>query len=303
MAFNLKYIAFKKPQLSYFALTLSVLGLSGCANLEAISDISTRLTSASASWNDVAIEVSSSCQREQALNSMLADCTEEKKASKGLVAANAVLRNYFAALGAAAKESNFTIQPGLDQASTSVGNIPGINRDQVSAASGLFGLLANLATGALREETLRDLIDQGAPSAKTVIKGLDDLVVSRLNRRLIAEKAQLDGKFAIWIQAQGHTVPAPLGSLCSKKSAVIFSAPTSGPSFLLAQEYCQRLSILEARTKAITKYQTSLKKSEEALSELQSSKTKLKAKALAAKLYEIGSALDADVEDVRKAFG
>jgi len=136
--------------------------LSSCSDLAAVSDISSRLVSASSSWDDVASDIAGSCQREQTLNPELRDCQTEQSASDGMVGANALLRSYFQALGDAANESNFSIQPGLDTATSSVANIPGINTDQVQAASGLFAALARIATESMRESTIREWGPLGA---------------------------------------------------------------------------------------------------------------------------------------------
>ena len=117
------------------AWALLIPALSSCTNLAAVSAISSRLTAASDSWNDVATDIAGSCQRELTLNPALGDCQIEKKASDGMVGANALLRNYFKALGDAANESNFTIQPGLDAATASVANIPGSERNAASTDS------------------------------------------------------------------------------------------------------------------------------------------------------------------------
>lgn len=281
------------------ALAICIFALPGCTDLRAVGDISLRLKAASASWNDVGNEITASCERERTINPALSDCDLENKASSGLAGANAVLANYFRALGDAANESNFTIQPGLDSTTTSVANIPGINQDQVKAASGIFSLLAHLTTEKLRENTLRDLISHGAPPTQIVVRGLDDLVVPRLTRRLDTEKFQLTAQFSRWIGAQGDRVGPDPSSFCSGSGAAQFS----GTGYLLVLEYCRRLGVIDARAKALLDYQTSLHQADQALAELQSSKTKLKSKALAQQLYKVGVDLDTKVAAVRKAFG
>lgn len=153
------------------AVALSAVLLAGCTNLGAVADISGRLTQASTVWDEVGGDFARSCERERTLNPMIVDCEAEKRASAGLAAANAVLTDYFEALGAAANESSFTVEPGLEQAAASVGSIPGVDGAQVKAVAGLFGLLARLATESVRERTLRELIGEGGPAAQTVVGG------------------------------------------------------------------------------------------------------------------------------------
>ena len=281
------------------ATAMLVCALAGCTDLTAVRSISSQLTAASSNWGDVGADIAGSCQRELAINPMLEDCKLETAASQGLLAANAVLRDYFTALTAAATETNFTVQPGLDNVTASVAAIPGVNQGQVQAVSGLVSLLARLAVEKMREDTLRELIGDGGPAAQTVVDGLGQLVVPRLKSRLEAERTQLAGYFGKAILAQHDAIGSDPEALCAGAAASKFS-PTG---FLLTQEYCKRLAVLDKRQKALEDYDASLKAASRALTELQSSKTRLKTKALAQKLYAIGSELDQSVAAIRKAFG
>lgn len=281
------------------ATSVCVIALAGCTDLTAVRDISSLLTVASSDWNDVGRDIAGSCQRELAINPGLNDCDLEMKASEGLVATNDVLRDYFKALTAAATETNFTVQPGLDKLAGSVAAIPEINKEHVTAVSGLIGVLAKLAVERMREDMLQVLIGDGGPNAQMVVVGLSQLVVPTLRSRLGNEKTQLTAFFATGVFRQGDPVGSAPEALCSGSAASKFSAT----GFLLTQEYCNRLAILNKRRKALDDYDASLTAASKALTELHSSKTELKAKALAQKLYGIGSELDEKVTAIRKAFG
>lgn len=275
---------------------LIILLLSSCSDLAAVSDVSSRLVAASSSWDDVASDIAGSCQRELTLNPELRDCQAEQSASDGMVGANALLRNYFQALGDAANDSNFVIQPGLDAATASVANIPGINTDQVQAASSLFAALAKVATEAMRESTLRELIRR-APEVRSLIRGIDAPLVARLGRRFDSEQIQLQAEFGRLILAQGDHV-TDIQGLCTGSGAANFG----GTGFLLVQEYCRRHALIEERQKALLDYQASLHDADNALAELQTSQTRLKGRALAKRLYNVASDLETKVSAVRKAF-
>lgn len=279
-------------------IILGVGVLAGCANLTAVRDISSGLTKATSDWDDVGAELAASCQRETSLNPQLTNCDEERLTAEGVAGANAVLAAYFEALTAAATETNFTIQPGLDAATKSFGAIPNINKDRVNAVSGLAGLVAQLATAAARERVLRQLIEQGAPNAKVVVEGMDEVLAVPLLGRLDSEKTQLTSIYVKQIRDQKDSVDGAPANLCKGSTAAGFS----GAGFLLAQDYCRRLAIIETREKAVESYRASLGDASKALSELQSSKTKLKAKDVALRLYKIGSDLDEKIDAVRKAF-
>jgi len=272
--------------------------VAGCADLGAVRDISSRLVASSKTWDEVSGDIAGSCQRERALNPALVDCQLEDKASEGLVAADRVLTEYFGALFAAANESNFTLKPGLDALAGSVGSIPGIDKAQVDAVSGLVGLVAKFATERMREDALRDLIGIGGPAAQTLVDGLSQLVVPRLKARLTSERAQLAGYFAQAILAQRDAIGNDVDAICGGSQASRFSAV----GFLLSQEYCRRVAIVAKRQKALEDYQASLLSASKALGELQSSSAKLKSKEVIRKLYEIGRELDDSLATVRKAF-
>ena len=226
------------------------------------------------------------------------DCDLDAKASAALVGADVVLHAYFDALLAAATETNFTVQPGLDAAAASFAAIPGVDPAPAQAITGLAGLLAGWATEAMRQRTLRDLITRGGPPAQAVIGGMRQLVAPRLRGRLDAERTNLTTYFARAILAQRDAVGSDPEALCGGSGAAGFSAT----GFLLTQHYCERLAIVTRRQAAVDSYDASLKAASDALVELQSAKTRLKARALADKLFAIGRDLDDKVTAVRKAF-
>ena len=272
--------------------------LTGCTNLQAVSDISDRLVSASASWDYVGDDIAASCERQQAINPAIEDCRLEQIATEALGDVNAVLETYFKAMGAAASEGNFTLEPGLERATTSVANIPGIGQDQVAAVSGLFGVLARLATGAMRERTLRQLIDQGAPPAQRIISGLEEIIVPELTTRLSAESTQLDGHFVGLMAAEGAEIGSDPHQLCTSSRAAGFN----GTAFLLSLEYCDRRQAVAWREEALAEYRDSLREANEALEELQSSNTRLGSSELAARLLLTGWELTQSSQAVREAF-
>lgn len=272
--------------------------LSGCADLTAVRDISSRLTNATSSWIEVGADIVGSCERETMLNPTLSSCEAERRATDGMIAANKVLGAYFKVLFEAANDSNFTIQPGLDMATKSVAGIPDIKEERANAVSGLVGFLDQLATSAMRGHTLRQVLDGGAPNAKSVIEGLDEVLAQPLAGRLDTEKTYLTAIYVKHIRDQKDVVDGEPSGLCRGSKAAGFS----GTGFLLAQDYCRRLSEIEAREKAVVAYQASLKNASSALTELQSSKAKLKARNLAKRLYEIGFDLDDQIEAVDQAF-
>ena len=70
-----------------------MLAISGCTSPDAVRGMSARLSSASATWDDVGNDIYASCRRESDINPVLVDCTIEKDASAGRVDVDAVLSN------------------------------------------------------------------------------------------------------------------------------------------------------------------------------------------------------------------
>ena len=280
----------------FIAMFICACFLAGCVDHTAVRDISTQLTKATSGWDDVGSEIKASCQREVMLNPALLNCDSEELAAQGVISANSVLSHYFKALVDASSDSNFTLQPGLDAATKSVANIPNVKKEQVHAVSGLVGLLTQLSLNTMREDTLRQLIDDGVPYAKTIINGLSDALGEPLITRLDAEKIQLTSVYLKKIRDQRDAIDGDLASLCHSARTAGFS----GTGYLLTQDYCRRLSIIETREKAVMTYQSSLEDASKALTQLSSAK--LSNKELAAQLKTIGADLESKIDSIKKAF-
>jgi len=280
----------------FAAMLICAFLLAGCVDHTAVRDISTQLTKATSSWGDVGAEIKASCQREAMLNPALLNCDSEELAAQGVISANSVLSDYFKALVDASSDANFTLQPGLDAATKSVANIPNVKKEQVNAVSGLVGLLTQLSLNTMRENTLLQLIDDGVPYAKTIINGLSDALGEPLLTRLDAEKIQLTSVYLKKIRDQRDVIDSDLASLCHNARAAGFS----GTGYLLTQDYCHRLAIIETREKAVATYQSSLEDASKALTKLSSAK--LSDKDLAEQLNKIGADLDSKIDSIKKAF-
>ncbi|EKF63627.1 hypothetical protein [Serratia plymuthica] len=277
---------------------MCTLFLTACSDLSVVRDTSARLTKANNTWSAVGAELPSSCQREARLNVNVLNCDDATSTAEGIDAANKILGEYFRALMDVATESNFTIQPGLDKATKSVSQIPGIKKERVIAVSGLVGLITQLTLNGVREHTLYQLIHDGAPYAKSVISGLSEVLVTRLTNRLDNEKIQVIGFYSGKLAYQRDEIILNSFETCNGAKPANLSAT----GFLLVQDYCTRIEVIEARKKAILTYQASLQDASEALTELQSAGTKLDTRELAKKLYKIGVDLDTKIDTLNKAF-
>jgi hypothetical protein len=277
----------------YFAVLALALG--GCTNLEAVSTLSGNLVKASGAWNDVGQDIKGSCERQQQFNAQQT-CADQALAAARIVAVNKVLSDYFNALHDVANNSNFTVQPGLTDLAKSAAAIPGAQKAQIEAASGLAGALAKLATEALREDTLRRLIQDHASEAKSVISLLQSAAPAALKIELDGEARVMKAQFRTYIRTAGDDFPE---TLCDRPPQ---AGGFHGQGFLLALEYCRRLDAITVKQKALADYTASLANASKALDDLDSAKTRLGAKELIGQLYKTGKDLDDKVVAVQAAF-
>ncbi|HCI4280069.1 TPA: hypothetical protein NO555_003382 [Klebsiella variicola subsp. variicola] len=279
-------------------LCMYMLFLIACSDLSAVRDTSTRLTNANNTWSAVSSELPSSCLREARLNEKVLNCDDAISTAVGIDAVNKILGEYFKALMDVATESKFTIQPGLDKAITSVSQIPGIKKERVIAVSGLVSVITQLSLNSVQEHTLYQLIHDGVPYAKSVINGLSEVLVTRLTNRLDNEKKQVIGFYSGKLAYQRDEIVLDSFETCNGAKSTNLSAT----GFLLVQDYCKRIELIEARKEAILTYQASLQDASEALTELQSAGARLDTRELAVKLYKIGGDLDTKIDAINKSF-
>jgi hypothetical protein len=280
----------------YLILAGGLLALGGCKNLQTVESLSATLVSASKSLDSVSGELEASCVRQQQFNPAL-QCTDPAQASKGLEATDALLEAYFSALGEAAGAKSFTVKSGLDSLSGSVSAIPGIDTQEVKAASGLAEVIATLFTEGAREKTLRNMIDNGAPHAKALVAMLRTRVPRALETSLAAEQDALTSQFDRYLN--GALGSNPEGRCASGPRSADFGA---GSNFLIALEYCRRLTDVQSKRAAISSYQDSLTNIDSSLDTLASSKSDLTAEQLVEQLRDTVNKLKANTAAVQKAF-
>ena len=121
--------------------------------------------------DDVGRELERSCGRNSQFDPGIS-CTDEAAATKGIVAADLILRNYFDALADAADGQKLSVQDGLVALSGDVGRIPGVDAGKVAAVSSLAEFLAKAASAAAREATVSQLLAR-AQAARDLIAVLD----------------------------------------------------------------------------------------------------------------------------------
>ncbi|MBA4009706.1 MAG: hypothetical protein C0471_01090 [Erythrobacter sp.] len=244
-------------------------------------------------------ELHQSCQRRYQINDEIKNCEPSKASSDGIAAATEVLRIYFATLGAAANESNFTVDPGLEAISGAVSGIEGVDETQVAAVTGLAKVLSKLLLGAKREQVIRQLIDGEGERVRVVINSLlKEHVRTVLEDQLVTERSSLLTFYGQKIDQAGLNNEQDLRTICSERLA------SDRPilEFMIIRDFCERDALIEKRKRALAAYQNSLEKADQAMLDLQSGKAKLSGKELARRLYEVGDELKASVANVRAAF-
>jgi hypothetical protein len=272
---------------------------SGCVNLQAVNTASGQLVSAASSWNAVADDFEASCHRRNQVSDVPSDCAAEKQSTASLEAADKILSAYFTALQQVSNGSNFSVDPGMSALETSVQSIPGAKADQVQAVSAFAKFLADAATLALRERTLKTLISNGVPKADATIDVLNNVVVHQLSNVLDREDNQTLTTFTSYILQSGVT--ADLRNVTCADGPVTHSFST-GNAFLLAEAYCSRMLIVSQKRAALVSYQSSLVTAKKTLQDLQDGKDNLAATAIIQQLVSQASSLKNDVDKIQKAF-
>ena len=274
--------------------------LSGCTDVAAVRSIAGQLGGAARSWDEVSGELQDSCRRTQQFNALASRCEDQAAAADAIRATDTILANYFDALAAAADGQSLSIEPGIEALGQSVANVPGINGAQVQAATQLAGMLARLATMAMRERLLRDLIGRGGPAARQLVAALRQAVPRAVETSLAAEQDRIGARFAIWVAQGGSQLEAEPAATCAGGPR---ANRFTGAAFLLATEYCRRVQAIAARRVALDRYVASLDQADQALADLEAGRARLKGKALARQLILTGRDLDRSVRAVHAAFG
>jgi hypothetical protein len=274
----------------------------GCTDLAAVNSVSTQMLDASRGWNGVAGEFQASCERANqfrpSIDPSIESCETAKVTTAGLVAANKILINYFAALKNASADQAFSVDEGLETLSGSIARIPGVDAGKVEAVGGLARLLVRLATDRVQEKTVRLLIAE-APAARAALDIESNAVASNLGQRLDAEETQLTHTFRRYLQEERAQLSDPPAVCAEGPRSARFR---SGPAFLVALEYCRRAQVLAEKRSALDDYAKTVATTRAALTELEENRSKLKAKALAKRLYKLADELNTNVKAVRDAF-
>jgi hypothetical protein len=230
---------------------------------------------------------------------VLSTCASEKQATAGLEAADKILSAYFSALQQASTASNFSVDAGIAELSSSVDSIPQMNATQAQALGGLASFLASAATQTLEQRTIKFLISGGASKAEAAIGVMEDFVVPQLTNAFAREKSQTLATFTSYIQQSGSEVDLRQADCASGLTARSFQ---TGTSYLLGLAYCARLTALSTKMSALESYKSSLEAAKAALKNLETGKDNLSAKDLARQLISQASSLKNDVDKIRKAF-
>jgi hypothetical protein len=273
--------------------------ITGCTNFQAVNTAAGQLVSAASTWDSFADEFQASCIRRNQVSDVTSDCSQEKKDTTSLKAADKILSAYFTALQQVSKTQSFSVDSGISNLSNSIQSIPGANPSQIKAASGLATFLADIATKGIEERTIDILISNSSKAVDT-INVLNTIVAPQLLNIYRREKTEALATFSSYILKSGESAE-PLKSIdCSSFSTHSFN---SGNSYLLAQAYCSKISPLEKKISALnSSYKSSLNTSKSILDEMEKGKDNLGAKDFADQLISEVSNLKSNIDNINQAF-
>ena len=273
----------------------------GCTDLQAVRSVSGELSKASASWDEVYDELAASCARQQQFAKIDVGCSSYTDQIKRLHNANGVLAGYFVALGHLAGADTFTLDDKITAIAAEAGKIPGVDADQPKAVGELAGIVVKALSERAREGALKRAIENGAPPAQRIVRGLQALLPDSIRRQLDAEQQVTRTEFGrLLSNVRLLGAPATAADVCNPPQATAHYS--SGSDFLLVQDYCTRLARIKSERAALERYRMSLGKADEALNSLAKSRSQLGARATANSLLKIGAQLQESVSHVTKAF-
>jgi hypothetical protein len=174
---------------TFASLLLLCIGLTGCANLEAVREFG-KTAAAATAYPDAgkALQESAALTAPyRTVPALEADTAAGREAQvKKALALHATLSSYFATLAKLAGENAFSLDKELDSISKGLQALPGATNDkEIASAMGLVKLLFKYVGLRAQESAVRDLVDEGGAPAMTLLDALKRVTGNW--RRMVAE--------------------------------------------------------------------------------------------------------------------
>jgi hypothetical protein len=230
------------------ACVVCILGMSGCVNLNDVTQLSTLADSAQQSLPAVVAGIAASCARQNVMledipsaerpASLTAqDCAPYQDVAGHLAKDQGVLIAYFDALGELASNAPPSYDQTIDTNVTAIGGLPNLSKEAVTASTAaqkVMKFLADQATAGYRKRKVTSLIVQADPAVQELTSDLKKAIVTDYAGILSNENSVLDIYY---------------------KSPIAAAAPTERLSRVLAQrQYEGDQAALRSRIAATVSY-------------------------------------------------
>ncbi len=266
-------------------LPLAALLSSGCVTFPAVRAVASASQQASAPFREIAADMPASCLRAEAYRPAglgpESACTTLEKVKPSLLDVQNVLDNYFGVLGQLASNQPVSFDKPFDQLTAAVKAGTKVPAAQIDAVDSLAKYLADLATRAIREATLKDVIAAQNGNVQKVLEAQKTIAGNDYRQLLENEDRALHFHFDATPQDRARE---PLAVK------------------LAEDQLRERLAVLKTRLAAIDTYEKALDRVAQAHQRLYDHRDDLSAKDLASALYTEARTLIALANQVEKAF-
>jgi hypothetical protein len=200
----------ERSSIGYRAIVslVCLLGMSGCVNLDDVTQLSKLADSAQQTLPAVVSDIPASCARRNVLladipipsaerpASLTAqDCKPYQDVADHLTKDQSVLITYFDALGKLASNTPSSYDQTIDTSVTTIGKLPSLSSEAVAASTAaqtLMKFLADAATAGYRGRKITSLVEEANPSVQELTSDLKKAIVTDYAGILSNESATLD---------------------------------------------------------------------------------------------------------------
>lgn len=165
-------------RLYYLLLANVLMTLSACVSTHSIQEYSVYSRATIEQTRPVAKDFHQSCLRSNSYKpySEYSKCSAEQEATDGIVKVASVLDAYSTALAALASDKLTDYKPDIDNLSTQIKKINGLDNAKIDAVAKLATLVANYATSGYQQNKIRQFMTQADASVLKVSEILADVI-------------------------------------------------------------------------------------------------------------------------------
>lgn len=259
-------------------IVLTSMSFSGCTNLKSVIEFSKLAQKSTASFPAIAADIPDSCKRRQVYEN--GDCDLQLIAKERVLSLHKIMIGYIEVLGTLADDNLVVADAEFDSLKDSVGNIQGLNENQINAASGLAKYVFKLMAGHYQNKKIREIISENNESFQTIVTLLK-IDVGDYKDILADEKAAIKNYYETGIKKNGNETLA----------------------IMLAKDtWINKVNAIKPKIDAIKAYTKVLDNISKGHQDLYDGKDDLSSKELLKKIYKQGIEFKKLIGEISKVF-